>query len=115
MAGIERGGMNTQRWPAEADVNDEGLDLPGDRALDLEGEDAGTGAEGAGLAERERLSGLPEHEFDKDDTIGAGLASSGGSLPDYGRTSDQPVPEEDADSDDSPGLPSMQGLPRSGG
>ena len=80
-ANIERGGQNPLGMAVAAgevtreQTDDENVEAD---ALDMEGEDAGTGAEGAGLAERERLGGLPGHEFDADDSVGAGVNAAGG-------------------------------------
>ena len=87
MVQLERGGMNIQRWPAEAGVG--------------ESEDE--------AAESERLAGLPEHEIDRDESIGAGLTSAGAMAEDRGEewAGEQPVPEEEGrgGDDDTAGLP----------
>ncbi len=112
MAQYERGGMNVGRWPAEGDA-----DQP-HGALD---ETPGVISEMASDEEQQRLSQLPSHELDNDDSFGAGVLTTGGSNVTTGfdeQAEGQPVPEEEG----TPGAFSLHGrdaddvgLPMGGG
>ena len=112
MAQFERGGTNLGRWPAEADA-----DLP----HGAEDETPGVISDMASDEEQDRLSQLPAHEIDTDDSFGGGILSTGGANIQSGfdeTAGSQPVPEEE----ETPGALSLHardaddsGLPLGGG
>ncbi len=116
MAQFERGGMNLGRWPAEGDA-----DLPHGAEDEAPGVISDLASD-----DQQRLSQLPAHETDNDDSFGGGVMSTGGSNIVSGfdeEAAGQPVPEEEGtpgalslhgrDADDS-GLPLGGGTDKSG-
>ena len=126
MAGIERGGQNIGRWPADMpDEEERSPTASGEGAIEGFAPDAGDAGtrgqqtEPSGPVDMERMAGLPEHERDTgESTVGGGIMSAGGTATEFGTQDSGDVMggvNEDEEGESTPGLPMAGDTDTSGG